>query len=265
MSIHDAFNVTRTGLKSTEDTLHIKSMNIASQGADAYKRKMILITDLSYVDKGKLSTPTSGNGTYNPTGIQMGLGVQTAGVYSDYSQGDPISTSNPLDVMIQGEGFFMVNLPDGSTAYTRVGALQVNNNYEIVMPKTGYVVQPGIVLPSTTSSIKINEQGQVYVTLGSSTNEQLIGQFQIATFYNPNGLRQIGDSMLLETTASGTPDTGVPGTNRRGLLQQGWREGSNVSAVEEMTDLIQIEKIYDMLTKVLKTGDSMMTSLSQAG
>lgn len=265
MGVYDAFNVVRTGLKTTEELLHVKSMNIAGQGADAFKKQHLLVTDLPYIDKGGLATPTSTNNTLNPTGLQMGLGVQSAGIYRDFSQGDPVSTDRPLDVMIEGDGFFLVTMPDGSTSYTRVGALQLNNNNEIVMPRSGYPVSPGIVLPSTTTGIKINEQGQVYVTISGSEIPQLIGQFQMATFFNPSGLKAIGDSMFLETTASGTADVGTPGSNRRGVVKQGWREGSNINAVEEMTDLIQLEKIYDMLTKVLKTGDAMMSSASQVG
>lgn len=263
MAVYDAFNVVRTGLKATEELLHVKSMNIAGQGADAFKKQHLLVTDLPYIDKGGLASPTSNNATQNPTGLQMGLGVQSAGIYRDFSQGDPISTDNPLDVMVEGDGFLMVTMPDGTVAYTRVGALQRNSVNEIVMPKTGYPVAPGIALPSNTISVQINEQGQVYVLTPGSETPQMIGQFQMATFFNPSGLKAIGDSMFVETSASGVADVGPPGTNKRGVLKQGWREGSNVNAVEEMTDLIQLEKIYDMLTKVLKTGDAMMSSAAQ--
>jgi flagellar basal-body rod protein FlgG len=265
MGISEAFNVARSGLQVTERTLHTKSANIAMQGATAGKKQYHIVTSLPSVDKGNLGTPTSGSNTINPTGIQMSLGVQSAGIYSDFSPGEQIQTDNPLDLYIDGDGFLEVTLPDGRTAYTRVGVLQLNANNEIVMPKTGYVVSPGIVLPATTVKVNINPQGQVVVETAGSTTQQVVGQFQTATFFNPSGLRAIGDSMYLETAASGTADSGIPGLARRGVIKQGYREGSNVNAVEEMTDLIQLEKIYDMLTKVLKTGDAMLSAATQVG
>lgn len=265
MSIIAAVNVARTGLQATEDLLHIKSTNIAGAGADAYKKQHLIITDLPYIDKGNLATPTSTNNTRNPTGQQMGLGVQSAGAYRDFSQGEPINSGNPLDLMIEGEGFLMVTLPDGTTGYSRIGALQLSSTGEIVMPKTGYVVQPGITLPINTTSININEQGQVYVTVSGSQMPQLLGQFQLATFFNPSGLKAIGDATYLETDSSGAPDIGVPTSNKRGSIKQGWREGSNVNAVEEMTDLIQLEKVYDMLVKLLNAAKTMWSAANEVG
>jgi flagellar basal-body rod protein FlgG len=130
------------------------------------------------------------------------------------------------------------------------------------MPKTGYTVQPGITIPSNAISISINGNGQVYALSPGNVTPQLLGQIQTTTFMNSSGLRAIEDSLFLETQASGSSDTGAPGTGLRGLIKQGWREGSNVNAVEEMTDLIKIEKVYEMLTKVIKTGDQMMDAVT---
>jgi flagellar basal-body rod protein FlgG len=264
-SIMNAFHIARSGLQMSELNLSVKSMNIAAQGADGYKKQYLVTFDLPYQDEGGVGTPTSDAGTINPTGTQVGLGVQSGGIYRDFSQGDPIKTENFLDLMIEGEGFFEVTLPDGTIGYTRVGALQVDGDNQIVMPTTGYPVVPGITLPSQTTEVSVNTQGQIYVITAGTSTQQLVGQLELATFFNPSGLKAIGDSMYLETTASGTPDRGAPGSNRRGTVKQGWREGSNVNAIEEMTDLIRIEKIYDMLTKILKTGDAMWSSATQIG
>jgi flagellar basal-body rod protein FlgG len=265
MSIVRAFHITRTGLQLQETNLSVKSQNIAAQGVDGYKRQYLVATDLPYQDFGNVGTNTSDSGTISPTGLQVGLGVQPAGIYRVFTAGDPINTGNSLDVMIEGDGFFQVILPDGTIAYTRVGALQLNAQNQIVMPKTGYVVVPGITLPANTLSVSINQLGEVYTMVQGQTAEQLSGQFQLSTFFNPSGLKAVGDSMFTETSASGSPDNGVPNSNRRGTIKQGWREGSNVNAVEEITDLIKIEKIYDMLTKVLKTGDAMLQSVNTVG
>jgi flagellar basal-body rod protein FlgG len=263
MSISTAFHVTRTGLQLQEMNLAIKAQNIAAQGADGYKKQYLVSYDLPYQDLGSVGSATSDAGTFSPTGIQIGLGVQAGGIYRVFTPGDPIQTGEPLDLLIDGDGFLEVLLPDGTSAYTRVGSLQKDANGQLVMPKTGYPLVPNIVIPAAATSVKVNPIGQVYATVGGA--EQLLGQIEIATFLNPSGLKAIGDSMFTPTNASGTAAKGVAGTEKRGTIRHGWREGSNVNAVEEITDLIKIEKIYDMLTKVLKTGDAMLESTNHVG
>ncbi len=263
-SISNALGVARTGLHLQETALAIKSFNIASQGVDAFKRMYIVATDLPYTDYGFVGTPTSPADTISPTGIQIGMGVQSAGTYRIFSMGDPIQTNNPLDVMIEGDGFFEVELPDGTVAYSRVGSWQMNADHELVMPKTGYKIYPTVTLPDDTISVAINSYGEVFAETTPGIEEK-IGTLQVATFVNPNGLKPVGDSMFLKTGASGEPEEGRPGEERRGTVKQGWREGSNVNAVEEITDLIKIEKIYEMLTKAVKTADAMMESANRMG
>ena len=256
-SIQNALNIARTGLQSQEALLAVKTQNIASQGVDAFKRQYLVMYDLPYVDYGSLGVNTSKTGSLDTTGIQIGTGVQAAAVYRVFSQGEAIQTGRSLDTMIDGDGFFMVTLPDGTVGYTRVGSFSRDQNNTLVMPKTGYTIQPGITLPANTMKVSINQIGEVYAETAPG-QETLAGQLQLATFYNPSGLKALGDSLFVETTASGQPDKGIPSTNRRGFIKQAYREGSNVNAVEEMTDLIKIEKVYEMLTKAVKTGDSMM-------
>lgn len=263
MTIAVAFHATRTGLQVQETLLATKATNIASQAVDGYKKRYCVAYDLPYQDHGNVGATTSDAGTVSPTGIQLGSGVLIAATYSVFTPGDRIQTDNPFDVMIEGDGFIEVLLPDGTIAYTRVGALQKDASGRLVMPKTGYPISPSITIPALAKKVSISPSGQVSVELPGDTASSVIGQIQLATFVNPSGLRLLGDSMYVETPASGTPTTGNPGTDLRGTLLQGYREGSNVNAVEEITDLIKIEKIYEMLTKVLKTGDAMMEAINR--
>jgi flagellar basal-body rod protein FlgG len=263
-SISNAMGVARTGLHLQETALAIKSFNIASQGVDAFKRMYLVATDLPYSDYGFVGTSTSPEATISPTGIQIGMGVQSAGTYRIFSMGDPVQTNNPLDLMIEGDGFFQVELPNGDTAYSRVGSWQMNANHELVMPKSGYKIFPNITLPPETISVAINAFGEIFAETLPGVEEK-VGDVQVATFVNSNGLKAVGDSMFIPTNSSGEAEVGRPGEERRGSVKQGWREGSNVNAVEEITDLIKIEKVYEMLTKVVKTGDAMMESANRMG
>ena len=263
MSIATAFHATRTGLQVQETLLSTKATNIASQSVDGFKKRYCIVYDLPYQDQSGVGAGTSDTGTVSPTGVQIGSGVSVAATYSVFTQGDRIQTDNPFDIMIEGDGFLEVLLPDGTTAYTRVGALQRDASGRLVMPKTGYALAPSITIPALAKRVNINPSGQVSVELSGSNTESVVGQIELATFANPSGLRLIGDSMYVETAASGTPTIGAPGTDLRGAIVQGYREGSNVNAVEEITDLIKIEKVYEMLTKVLKTGDAMLEAINR--
>lgn len=262
-SISTAFHVTRSGLQLQEINLALKAQNLAAQGADGYKKQYLVSYDLPYQDIGSLGASTSNAGTISPTGLQIGLGVQAGGIYRVFTPGDPIQTNEPLDLMISGDGFFEVTMPDGTTAYTRVGSLQKDPTGKLVMPKTGYPVKPDINIPADATAVQVNSVGQVYATVGGV--DQLLGQFSLASFVNPSGLKSMGDSMFVATTASGTANIGTPGTYQFGSIRSGWRESSNVNAVEEITDLIKLEKVYDMLTKVLKTGDAMLEATNRVG
>lgn len=264
VSVQDSLNIARTGLQAQEALLAVKTQNIASQNVDGFKRQYLIMYDLPYIDHGSVGVATSQSGTTDTTGVQIGTGVQAAAIYRIFSPGEYIQTGRSLDVMIDGDGFFMVTLPDGTTGYTRVGSFNRDKNGLLVMPKTGYTIQPGITLPQNAKKISINPAGQIYVETDPG-KEEYVGQLQLATFSNPSGLLAVGDSIFVQTDASGLPDVGEPGTNQRGYVKQAYREGSNVNAVEEMTDLIKIEKVYEMLTKAVKTGDEMMKSANSMG
>jgi flagellar basal-body rod protein FlgG len=262
-SINAAFHVARTGLQVTEAQLQVKANNIAGQGVLSFKKESLVATDRGYIELIRPGTQTSTTGTINPNGYQVGTGVQAAGIYRSFEQGDIVQTGRYLDIMVDGEGFIQVNLPDGTIAYTRIGNLQTDSNNALVMPKTGYQISPSITLPATTTGVMINESGQVFAQIGNTQSQ--VGQIELATFFNPSGLVAIGDGMFLESDASGQADIGLPMTNRRGRIMQGAYEGSNVNAIEETTDLIRIEKIYDLLTKVIKTGDAMFEAGNRIG
>lgn len=265
-SISTAFHITKTGMQVQEMNLAVRAQNIAAQGADGYKRQYLVAFDLPYQDDGFVGSNTTDSGNnLSLTGIQVGSGVETAGIYRVFTEGERIQTGEALDLLIEGDGFYEILLPDGTFAYTRVGSFKVGPDGVISMIKTGYQLNPSITVPENATSVRINASGQVFVRIAGQTAEQQIGQIQLATFMNKSGLRAMGDSMFVETAASGAPVVDNPGNGRNGLIKHGWREGSNVSAVEEITGLIQIEKIYDMLTKVLKTGDSMMEAANRMG
>jgi flagellar basal-body rod protein FlgG len=209
-----------------------------------------------------VGSASSDTGTILPSGLQVGLGVRPAATYRITSQGIISMTGNPLDVAVNGQGFLQVQLPDGTTAYTRDGALQLNSTGQIVTAD-GYNVLPSITVPSTAQSITINASGQVLANVAGQTAQQTLGQLQLANFINPVGLDAIGNNLLKETQASGTPTTGNPQSTSFGSLVQGSVESSNVDVVSEVTNLIQAQRAYEMNSKVINTADQMLNTTNQ--
>lgn len=250
-----ALNIAKTGLYLNETSTAIESQNLSSQGVTGYKRQYPVAQDLGYSDVSQAGSSTSG-ATLSTVGIPVGLGVKMAGIYRSFSQGEPIMTENPLDIMINGNGFFQIQMPDGSTGYTRAGILEKNAQGQITTID-GYSLLPAITIPSNAESIHISGDGQVQVTLPGQQTAQTIGQIQLATFINPNGLRAVGKNAFLETQASGTANVSNPETNGTGSLLQGAQEGSNVNPIEAITNLIKIQHAYEHLTKVVSTSDAM--------
>lgn len=257
MAVMRAFHIARTGLQLQEMNVAVKSQNLASQGVDGYKKQFLVAQDLPYQDIA--SNPDS------PAGLQVGLGVKPAGIYRIFSAGDFIKTDAALDMAIAGDGFFRVTMPDGTIGYTRAGAFEKTPEGRIVTLVGGYELTPGITIPANAEGISISELGEVFAKVPGQTTPQSLGQMQIATFVNPVGLRAIGENLFVETDASGTPTVGNPGVDKRGKIKQGFRESSNVDSVEEITELIQIQRIYEMLTKVINTGDKMWEAANAMG
>ena len=196
-----------------------------------------------------------------PSGIQLGVGVKTASVYRITEQGDLISTDNPLDIAIQGRGYFRVTLPSGDDAYSRSGAFQLSPTGEIVTPN-GFTVAPSVTVPQDALSVTINESGEVLVSLEGQVASQNVGQLELTIFFNEAGLEAVGDNLFLETAASGPPNSGTPGSTGSGTLIQGFLETSNVNAVSEITSLITAQRAYELNSRVIAASDEMLSTVS---
>lgn len=257
-----SLSIAATGMLAQQTNVDVISNNIANMNTTAFKRQRAEFQDLLYQQVSRPGTETSADGTRVPTGIQIGAGVRTGGVYRIADQGDLVSTGNPYDMAIDGPGYFQINLPGGETAYTRAGSFQLSDQGEIVT-NDGYPVQPGITIPQGALSVQISPTGVVQVKLAGQTAMQTVGQLQFATFINEAGLEAIGSSLFKETDASGQPQAGIPGAPGFGTIKQQFVEASNVNPVSEITSLISAQRAYEMNSRVVKTADEMLSTTSQ--
>jgi flagellar basal-body rod protein FlgG len=252
--------IAATGMLAQQLNVEVISNNIANINTTAFKRQRAEFQDLLYQNERRVGSTSSDTGTIVPAGVQIGVGVKAAAVYRITEQGNMLKTDNSLDVAIQGRGFFQVRLPDGGNAYTRAGSFQLSPTGEIVTAD-GLIVQPGITLPQDTTSVSVNPSGQVLAQLPNGTT-QTVGTLELANFANEAGLENMGDNLLRETPASGTPQQGAPGSTGFGKLLQGFLETSNVNVVSEITNLITAQRAYEMNSKVIQTSDEMARTLS---
>ncbi len=257
-----SLSIAATGMLAQQLNVEVISNNIANLNTTAFKGQRAEFQDLLYQNERNVGATSSDSGTIVPVGVQIGSGVKAAAVYRITTQGNLINTNNPLDLAIQGRGFFQIEMPDGTTAYTRAGSLQLSATGEIVTAD-GYVVQPGVTIPQNTTNITVNAAGQVLAQVAGQTQPQTVGQFQLADFPNEAGLAAQGNNLLTETPASGAPVTGNPGSTAFGTILQGSLETSNVNIVSQITDLITAQRAYEMNSKVIQTSDQMMSTLSQ--
>jgi flagellar basal-body rod protein FlgG len=257
-----SLNIAATGMLAQQLNVEVISNNIANLNTTGFKRQRAEFQDLLYQTERRVGASSSDNGTIVPVGVQIGSGVKAAAVYRMSDQGNLINTNNSLDLAIQGHGLFQVQMPDGTTSYTRAGSFQLSPTGEIVTAD-GYVVEPGITLPSNTTAITVNANGQVLAQIAGQTAPQTVGQLQLATFPNEAGLEAMGNNLLTQTPASGAPVVGNPGTTSYGTIQQGYLETSNVNIVTEITNLITAQRAYEMNSKVIQTSDDMESTLSQ--
>ncbi len=255
-------DIAATGMLAQQLNVEVISNNIANMNTTGFKRQRAEFQDLLYQDLLRVGSTSSDAGTVVPAGIQIGLGVQPAAVYRVGEQGSMKITENPFDLAINGKGFFMVELPSGDTGYTRAGAFQLSADGDLVTPE-GYVVQPGITVPTDAVSVTINANGQVWVNIDGQVAPQQVGQIELSTFANVAGLESIGDNLLLETAASGSATAGTPGASGFGTVEQGLLEASNVNVVAEITNLITAQRAYEMNSKVIQAADEMLSSVSQ--
>ncbi len=257
-----SLDIAATGMLAQQTNVEVISNNIANMNTTAYSRRRAEFNDLLYQNLRRVGAQSSDAGTIVPAGVQLGLGVQLASVYRITEQGSLTPTDNTLDIAIQGKGYFQVELPSGETAYTRDGSFQLSADGELVTHQ-GYTVLPGIAVPADTVGIAINSSGQVMIKRDGEVEQQVVGQFQLATFPNEAGLEAVGDNFLLETPASGAAAVANPGNPGYGTIRQGFLETSNVNVVQEMTDLISAQRAYEMNSKVIQASDEMLGTVNR--
>ena len=253
--------VARTGLDAQQTQLDVISNNLANVSTNGFKRNRAVFEDLLYQTV-RQAGASSSQQTQIPSGLQLGTGVRPVATEPLFTQGNLQQTGNSKDVAIQGNGFFQILMPDGTTAYTRDGSLQQNAQGQLVT-SSGYPVQPAITIPATATSITIGTDGTVTVTQPGSANAVQVGTLQLANFVNPAGLQKLGENLYSETAASGNATTGTPGTNGLGTLNQGFVETSNVNVVEELVNMIQTQRAYEINSKAISTSDQMLARLTQ--
>ena len=257
-----ALRTATSGMLAQQLNVEVISNNIANMNTVGFKRQRAEFQDLLYQNVERMGSQSSTQGTVVPTGIQIGAGVKAGSVYRITEQGSPTRSGNPYDIAIDGKGYFQITMPSGEIAYTRAGNFAVNGEGQLVT-EDGYAVEPAITIPQDAIDVTISKSGQVQVTTQGQTAPQVVGQLELATFFNEAGLEAIGDNLLLETAASGAATIGAPNEVGFGHLLQGYTEASNVDAVSEITNLIVAQRAYEMNSKVITTADEMLSVSAQ--
>jgi len=249
-----------SGMDAQQTNIDNIAHNLANVNTVGFKKSRVEFEDLVYQQLVAPGSPTSTSGEA-PTGLELGLGTRPVATARDFATGNLRATGAPLDLAIQGQGFFQVSLPDGQTAYTRAGALHLNAEGLLVTAE-GYPIEPQISIPPNATSIAISKTGIVSVSLAGQTATQEVGTIELATFQNPAGLQALGGNLFVTTTASGEPTTGTPGLDGLGTLAQGFLEESNVSVVEEMVNMILGQRAYEANSRVVRTADEMLAQVN---
>jgi flagellar basal-body rod protein FlgG len=253
--------IAKTGLDAQQTQLDVVANNLANVGTTGFKRSRAVFEDLMYQNLRQSGGQTSDQ-TRLPSGLQVGTGVRIVATERIETQGNLTKTDNPKDLAISGGGFFQLLMPDGTAAYTRDGSFQQDSNGQLVTA-SGYPLQPAITLPQNVTSLTIGRDGTVSVTQAGSSATVQVGQMQLATFVNPTGLESRGENLFVQTDASGGPNQTAPGQNGAGLLSQGYVEASNVNVVEELVNMIQTQRAYEINSKAVQTSDQMLARLAQ--
>lgn len=248
--------IAKTGLDAQQTQMDVISNNLANASTTGFKTSRASFQDLMYQNEGQPGSQTTEQ-TQSPSGLLLGTGVKVVGSEKLFTQGAITQTGNSLDVAIQGNGFLQVSLPDGTVAYTRDGSLHEDSTGQVVTAD-GYPLVPSITLPSNVNSITIGTDGTVSITSNGATASTTVGTLQLANFVNPAGLQPMGQNLYLETQSSGTAQTGQPGINGMGTLAQGSLESSNTNVVEEMVNMIQAQRTYEMNSKSISAVDDML-------
>lgn len=259
-----ALSIASTGMLAQQTNVETIANNLANMNTTGYKAQRAAFQDLLYQTVQAPGAQTSDTGTLSASGIQLGAGVRTAAVYRMIKNGDLKSTSNPYDMAVNGAGYFRIQMPDGTDSYTRDGNFQLSSSGQLVTQQ-GYTVQPGISIPSTATAVTVSSTGLVQATIPGQVALQSVGQLELTRFPNEAGLKALGDNLYSETTSSGSPQAGVPGSTGYGTIQQYFLETSNVDAVSEVTNLISAQRAYEMNSKVITAADTMMQETAKLG
>jgi len=257
----NSLQIAKTGMTAQQTQLDVISHNLANVATAGFKRGTALFEDLIYQNLRQVGGNTADNAEL-PTGLHIGLGVRTVATARTYSQGNLQQTDNNLDVAINGNGFFRIQLPDGSVAYTRDGSFKLNNQGQIVTNQ-GYLLVDSPTVPENARSLTIGKDGQITALLPGQAKPQVIGQITLANFINPAGLEPMGQNLFLESQASGAPNEGTPGAEGFGQVMQGFLESSNVNVVQELVNMIQTQRAYELNSKAVTTSDQMLQRLTQ--
>jgi flagellar basal-body rod protein FlgG len=254
--MNKALWIAKTGLDAQQTRMSVVSNNLANVNTTGFKKGRAVFQDLIYQTVRQAGAQAAQD-TELPSGLMLGTGVRTVATEKLFTQGNVTQSSNSLDLAIEGRGFFQILMPDGNLAYTRDGSFQLNSNGQMVT-SSGYEVQPGIVIPEGALSISVAEDGSVSATVAGNAAPIVVGNLQLADFINPAGLQPIGQNLFTETAASGAPQAGNPGLDGRGRLLQGFLESSNVNTVEELVNMIETQRAYEMNSKAISTADQML-------
>ncbi len=253
--------ISKTGMEAQQMQLDVIANNLANVSTNGFKRASAVFEDLMYQNLRQVGSNSSEQSQL-PTGLQVGLGVRTVATSRSFAQGNLQQSSNQLDVAIQGNGFFQVTMPDGTTGYTRDGSFQVDSQGRLVTA-TGLPVANGVTVPANATSISIAGDGSVSAQIPGTPSPQSLGTIALASFVNPAGLDPKGQNLYTESAASGQPSSGTPGTNGLGSLMAGFVETSNVNVVQELVTMIQTQRAYEMNSKAIQTSDQMLQKLGQ--
>ncbi len=258
--MNQALWVAKTGLDAQQTRMSVVSNNLANVNTTGFKRGRAAFEDLLYQTVRQPGAQTSQQ-SQAPTGLMLGTGVRVVATEKLFTQGNMLQTNNPLDLAINGRGFFQIQMPDGSVAYTRDGGFKLDAQGQMVN-NAGLVLQPGITVPEGAQSLSIGADGIVSAKLAGESAPQQIGQLIVADFINVGGLQPLGENLYAETASSGTPQTGAPGQSGLGSMVQGSLESSNVNVVEELVNMIETQRAYEMNSKAISTTDQMLAYVS---
>jgi flagellar basal-body rod protein FlgG len=252
--------VAKTGLDAQQTRLSVISNNLANVNTTGFKRDRAMFEDLLYQNVRQAGGQTAQT-TQSPTGLMIGTGTRIVATEKNHAQGNMINTQNALDIAVAGEGFFQITMPDGTIAYTRDGSFKLSNVGQLVT-SSGNPLAPPIIIPGNASSITVGEDGTVSVEIFGGGGAQQLGQIQVARFVNAAGLTPLGSNLYKQTVASGAPQLLNPGTQSAGTLRQGMLEASNVNVVEEMVNMIETQRAYEINSKAISAADGMLRFLN---